>query len=129
MANETQVLVPDIGDFDEVDVIDILVAPGASVATEDPLVTLESDKATMDIPAPAAGIVERLGVKLGDKVSEGDLVLVLKLGADTTAETSAAVDAPAPSSAPAAPDRQPHAEDATPAATPARPPRRRPSST
>ncbi|MCB1746797.1 MAG: dihydrolipoamide acetyltransferase, partial [Gammaproteobacteria bacterium] len=73
-----EVRVPDIGDFDQVDVIDVLVAAGDTVAPEDPLITLESDKATMDVPAPAGGIVERIACAVGDKVGEGDLILVLR---------------------------------------------------
>ena len=78
MSSELQVRVPDIGDFTDVPVIEIHVSPGDSVGTEDPLVTLESDKATMDVPAPSAGVVKQLGVKLGDRVSEGSLLLVLE---------------------------------------------------
>ena len=82
-----EVKVPDIGDFTDVPVIEILVKPGDTIQAEDSLVTLESDKATMDVPAPAAGVVKSLAVKVGDKVSEGALLLTL----DTAAE------APAPS--------------------------------
>jgi dihydrolipoamide dehydrogenase len=73
----TDVRVPDIGDFTDVPVIEIHVAPGDAVAAEDPLVTLESDKATMDIPAPAAGTVGQLRVAIGDRVSEGNVLLTL----------------------------------------------------
>src|SRR5256885_3497836 len=73
-----EVKVPDIGDFTDVPVIEIHVAAGQEVAEEDPLVTLESDKATMDVPAPAAGVVRELKVALGDKVSEGTPILVLE---------------------------------------------------
>jgi pyruvate dehydrogenase E2 component (dihydrolipoamide acetyltransferase) len=72
------VVVPDIGDFDVVPIIEILVSPGDTVAVDDPLVTLESDKATMDVPAPAAGVVKELKVKLGDSVSQGSLLLTLE---------------------------------------------------
>ncbi len=72
------VVVPDIGDFDAVPIIEILVSPGDTIAVDDPLVTLESDKATMDVPAPAAGVVEELKVKLGDSVSQGSLLLTLE---------------------------------------------------
>src|SRR3954471_20723061 len=72
-----EVKVPDIGDFEDVPVIEIHVAVGDDVAPEDPLVTLESDKATMDIPAPSAGTVAELRVALEDKVSEGSLIVVL----------------------------------------------------
>jgi dihydrolipoamide dehydrogenase len=73
----SDVRVPDIGDFDDVPVIEILVSVGDSVAVEDPLVTLESDKATMDVPAPFAGVVKELSVAIGDRVSEGSLLLTL----------------------------------------------------
>ena len=67
-----EVRVPDIGDFTDVPVIEVHVAAGDTIAAEDPLVTLESDKATMDVPAPLAGIVEELKVSVGDAVSEGE---------------------------------------------------------
>jgi dihydrolipoamide dehydrogenase len=73
----TDVRVPDIGDFTDVPVIEIHVAAGDDVAVEDPLVTLESDKATMDVPAPFAGVVKQLSVKVGDRVSEGSVLLTL----------------------------------------------------
>jgi pyruvate dehydrogenase E2 component (dihydrolipoamide acetyltransferase) len=69
--------VPDIGDFEEVPVIEILVSPGDTVATDDPLLTLESDKATMDVPAPFAGTIKELSVNVGDKVSQGKLLLTM----------------------------------------------------
>src|SRR4051812_25426716 len=72
------VLVPDIGDFKDIPVIEVLVKPGDTVAADAPLVTLESDKATMEVPAPAAGVVREIKVKVGDKVSQGTLVLVLE---------------------------------------------------
>ena len=80
MADLVEVKVPDIGDFADVPVIEVLVAPGDEVALEDPLVTLESDKATMDIPAPRAGTVAELKVAVGDTVSEGSLILLLDAG-------------------------------------------------
>ncbi|HZM36749.1 MAG TPA: dihydrolipoyllysine-residue acetyltransferase [Burkholderiales bacterium] len=73
----SQVLVPDIGDFKEVEVIEVLVKPGDAVAKEQSLITLESDKATMEIPSPAAGVVKELKIKTGDKVSKGSPILVL----------------------------------------------------
>ena len=73
-----EVAVPDIGDFADVPVIEVLVAPGDTVAPEDSLVTLESDKATMDVPSPAAGTVSEVRVKVGDKVSQGSVVLTLE---------------------------------------------------
>ncbi|MBL8279272.1 MAG: dihydrolipoyllysine-residue acetyltransferase [Pelomonas sp.] len=78
-----EIKVPDIGDFKDVPVIGIEVSPGDTVKAEDPLVTLESDKATMEVPAPAAGVVKEIRLKIGDKVSEGTLVLLLE-----TAETA-----------------------------------------
>ncbi len=79
MSVEREVLVPDIGEFDDVDVIEVLVAPGDRVELEQSLITLESDKATMEIPAPAAGVVKEVLVRLGDKVSEGSRIVVLEV--------------------------------------------------
>jgi dihydrolipoamide dehydrogenase len=87
-----EVKVPDIGDFSDVPVIEVLVKPGDAIQPEDPLVTLESDKATMDVPAPAAGTVKAVSVKVGDKVSEGTLLLTL--------ETSAVAETPSPAPTP-----------------------------
>ncbi len=101
-----EVKVPDIGDFKDVPVIELLVKPGDAVKKEDSLVTLESDKATMEVPSPADGVVKALKVKVGDKVSEGSLVLVLD-AADAPAAKPAgkapAAAEPAPAPAPAAP--------------------------
>ena len=77
-----EIKVPDIGDFSEVDIIEVLVSPGDTVAAEDPLITLESDKASMEIPSPQAGTVQEVKVKVGDKVSEGDLILLLDAAGD-----------------------------------------------
>jgi len=85
MANEEKVLVPDIGDFAGVEVIEILVATGDSVQKEDSLITLESDKATMEIPAPASGVVGKIEVAIGDTIAEGDLVMWLQANSSTTA--------------------------------------------
>ena len=79
------VKVPDIGDFHDIPVIEVLVKAGDAVAVDDSLVTLESDKATMDVPSPAAGTVKALRVKVGDKVSEGSVVLTLESGTARTA--------------------------------------------
>jgi dihydrolipoamide dehydrogenase len=100
MPKLLEVKVPAIGDFKNIPVIDVLVKPGDAVQPEDSLVTLESDKATLDVPAPAAGVVKELKVKLGDKVSEGSLILMLE-----TAEGRAAASAPttAPTAAPSQP--------------------------
>ena len=77
-ATAQTVQVPDIGDFDDVPIIEILVAPGDTVAVEDPLVTLESDKATMDVPAPIAGVVRTVTVKIGDRVSQGAALMTIE---------------------------------------------------
>src|SRR3954447_3417 len=90
-----EVKVPDIGDFTDVPVIEIHVAAGQEVAEEDPLVTLESDKATMDVPAPAAGVVRELKVGIGDRVSEGTPILVLEPASADGAGPAPAEPAPA----------------------------------
>ena len=92
-----EVKVPDIGDFKNIPVIEVLVKPGDRVNKEAALVTLESDKATMDVPAPAAGVVKEVRVKVGDKVSEGSLVLTLESSAEGAAARPAA---PQPAAAP-----------------------------
>jgi len=98
-----EVKVPDIGDFKDVPVIELLVKPGDVVKPEDPLVTLESDKATMDVPSPAAGTVKSITVKVGDKVSEGSALLTLDSAGSAQAAPSAGKSdaAPAPTSQPA----------------------------
>jgi dihydrolipoamide dehydrogenase len=96
-----EVAVPDLGDFADVPVIEVHVAPGDAVAAEDPLITLESDKATMDIPAPAAGTITGIRVSVGDRVSAGHLIADLRTG-DTTVPEAAAPAASAAAAAPAA---------------------------
>ena len=105
MANTIEVKVPDIGDFKDIPVIEVLVNPGDKVNVEDSLLTLESDKATMEVPSPAAGVVKELKVKVGDKVSEGTLVLILEAadGADKAAAQAVGRQSVAAASAPAAP--------------------------
>lgn len=110
MSQITEVKVPDIGEFKDVDIIEVHVAPDDTVNIEDPLITLESDKATMDVPAPLAGVVEAVKVKVGGKVSEGSVILTLKAQAKTagagtpgaTKDASPAPPAPAPAKTPAA---------------------------
>ena len=106
-----EVKVPDIGDYRDVPITEVLVKPGDSVAAEDPLITLESDKATLDIPAPAAGVVSEIKVKVGDKVSQGTLVLTLEAGAAQPAaaapQQAAGIAVPTPAAAPAAPPEAP----------------------
>src|SRR5439155_1282009 len=109
MATLFEVKVPDIGEFKDVPVIEILVKPGEAIRTETALVTLESDKATMEVPSPADGAVAELKVKAGDKVSEGTLILTLSTGV-----TGAA--AAAPQARDAAPPTVARAAAAAPAA-------------
>jgi pyruvate dehydrogenase E2 component (dihydrolipoamide acetyltransferase) len=98
-----EVKVPDIGDFKDVPVIEVHVKPGDVIKAEDTLVTLESDKATMDVPSPAAGTVREVKIKVGDKVAEGVLVLVLEAGAAAPApQPAATAAAPVAAAAPAA---------------------------
>ena len=108
----TEVKVPDIGDFKNIPVIEVMVKAGDTVRAEDPLVTLESDKATMEIPAPVAGVVKEVLLKLGDRVSEGSVVLLLETAdaapqpvaaAPASAPEPSASASPAPVPAPAAP--------------------------
>ena len=104
MGELTQIRVPDIGDFKEVPIIEIQVKPGERIAAEAPLITLESDKASMEVPSPAAGVVKSLAVKIGDKVSEGTPILMLEVDGAGVASgpVKPAVSAPpAATSAPA----------------------------
>src|SRR5438132_293088 len=125
-----EVKVPDIGDFKDVPVIEVFVKPGDAVKPEDSLVTLESDKATMDVPAPSAGTVKELKVKVGDKVSEGSVILTFETtaapaaggaaGAKTETPATEPPAAPAPA-APAAAESAPAAPAAAESAPPAKP--------
>jgi dihydrolipoamide dehydrogenase len=100
VSEPIEVRVPDIGDFKDVPVIEVLVKPGDNVKAEDSLVTLESEKATMDVPSPAAGVIKELKVKPGDKVSEGDVILTLDAAGAATAPTSNAPSKSPPAAAP-----------------------------
>jgi pyruvate dehydrogenase E2 component (dihydrolipoamide acetyltransferase) len=117
------VAVPDIGDFDDVPVIEILVSPGDTVALDDPLLTLESDKATMDVPAPFAGTVGELLVKIGDRVSQGVELLTLSPSSDGDGEAPAptqaadAVQSATQAEEQAAPSGEPPAEAPAPPAS------------
>lgn len=104
MSNVVEIKVPNIGDFADVEVIEILVNAGDSVNVEDSLISVESDKASMEIPAPQAGVVKELLISLGDNVSEGSPILMLEVGAEAAAPTPAEEKpaAPAETSAPAA---------------------------
>lgn len=102
-AGLAEVRVPDIGDFKDVPVIEIFVKAGDTVKAEDPLMSLESDKATMDVPAPLGGVVQEIRVKLGDKVSEGSVIMMLATGAATaSAPVSQVQQTPSPQPSPAA---------------------------
>lgn len=79
MAEIRQVLVPDIGDFKDVPVIEVLVKSGDNVKVEDPLISLESDKATIEVPCPFVGVIKEINVRVGDKVSEGSLILTIEI--------------------------------------------------
>jgi len=117
MSKIVKVEVPDIGDFTDVDIIEVMANPGDQIAAEDPLITLESDKATIEIPSPQAGTVVEVLVRVNDRVSQGDVILTMELagketGATTSREETAATTeetgtqeppaAPAPQAAPAA---------------------------
>ena len=115
MSQIIEVKVPDIGDFHDVPVIELLVEPGATVQAEDPLLTLESDKATIDVPSPVGGVLKEFTVKVGDKISEGSLIARIE-GAATAAaaapaEKASSAAAPAPQAA-AAPSSVPTASPA-----------------
>jgi len=101
-ATSSRVSVPDIGDFDQVPIIEILVSVGDTVSAEDPLVTLESDKATMDVPAPYDGVVKEILVSIGDTVAEGAELMVVEPagGSDGSEASDASAEAPAPAAAP-----------------------------
>ena len=128
MSQVIEVKVPDLGDYSGIPVIEVLVKPGDTIGKEDPIVTLESDKATMEVPSPAGGVVRDLKIKVGDKVSKGTLLLTLEAegkGEPAAAKAPAPETAPASASAPAQQEKAP-AKEATPpsppaAATPAEP--------
>jgi dihydrolipoamide dehydrogenase len=115
-VSTVEVRIPDLGDFSAVDVIDVLVKVGDAIAVEDPLVTLETDKATMDVPAPQAGKVVSVALKVGDKVGSGDLVLTLEPN-----EADAKVVPPAGAKGSLATDRSPPRAPPSPKAAPAAP--------
>src|SRR6266852_8618196 len=99
VAQMIEVKVPDIGDFKNIDVIEVLVKPGDRVSKEASLITLESDKATMEIPSSDAGVVRELRVKVGDKVSQGTVIAVIE-GEATAAAARIPASPPPPASAP-----------------------------
>ena len=111
MGNRVEIKVPDIGDFKDVEIIEVLVTPGEAVTKEQSLITVESDKASMEIPSSAAGIVKEMRVRLGDKVSEGSVILLL--------EAEAEVATPVPAAAMPAPPVPAAATTSVPAPVPA----------
>ncbi len=125
MPSPVEIVVPDIGDFDAVEVIEMLVGEGQQVAAEDPLITLESDKATMDIPAPQDGTIDKLLVAVGQMVSQGTPIALLKAvaeagdgGASAAAEPAKAkTEPPPPTAQPDAEAEKPQSADPQPAAT------------
>jgi pyruvate dehydrogenase E2 component (dihydrolipoamide acetyltransferase) len=126
MASPIEVLVPDIGGFKDVNVIDVLVKDGQQIEKETPLVTIETEKAAMDVPAPVAGKIAQVKLKTGDKVSEGSLILLLEPAATDAApaEKAPAEKTPTPSAAPSdaksdAPAKQADADKKPPPAPPA----------
>ena len=109
MSDSVEVKVPDIGDFKDVPVIEVLVKVGDTVRAEDALITLESDKATMDVPSPVSGVVTELKVKVGDKVAEGTPVAVIAGAGAETVKAAPPAASPAPPATPAAPVAAPSA--------------------
>jgi len=101
MSQAIEIKVPDIGDYDAVPVIEVHVKPGDSINAEDALVTLESDKATMDVPSPQAGVVKEVRIKVGDNVSEGSVLVMLEAAGAAAPAPAAAAPAPAPAAVPA----------------------------
>ena len=98
MASLIDIKIPDIGEFHDVDVVEVMVKPGDHISVDDSLITIESDKATMEVPSPQAGIVKSVKVKLGDKVSEGSAIIELEaegapMGEDGASGETKAVEA------------------------------------
>ena len=120
MGTIKQILVPDIGNFKDVEIIEVMVKAGDTVQAEDSLITIETDKATMDVPAPFSGVVKELKVKKGDKVSEGVLIALIEASGEAAVSGSAAVVAPVAVTTVAAP--KPEAVPAAQPPNPSRPP-------
>ncbi|KMN83263.1 dihydrolipoamide acetyltransferase [Chromobacterium sp. LK11] len=117
MSNLIELKVPDIGGHSNVDIIEVFIVPGQTVSVDDSLITLETDKATMEVPAETAGVIKEVKAVVGGKISEGDVIAILEVGAAASAPAPAAA-APAPAAAPAA---APAPVAAAPAAAPAAP--------
>ena len=125
MADVKDILVPDIGDFEGVEVIEIMVSAGDTISVEDPLVSLESDKAAMEIPSPQAGTIKAVKVSIGDTVSQGDLLVTMEVSETAQAAEAATTQEPVQAApAPAAEPEKPSAP--SPATTPAPAPAHRP---
>ena len=128
MSDAQDILVPDIGDFDNVDVIEVLVAPGDKVEVESPLITLESDKATMDVPSPVAGTVTEVRIAVGDQVSQGSLVAKVEAATPASEATAPIEEAPkstadsAPRPEPSVPEKPDPAPLVAPSPPPSLPP-------
>ena len=122
MADVKDILVPDIGDFEGVEVIEIMVSPGDTISVEDALVSLESDKAAMEIPSPEAGTIKAVNVRIGDRVSQGDLLVTMEVAAGKPGTAAAAEPEPA-----ARAEAAPAAAEAPKTAAPAAPPPSRPA--
>jgi pyruvate dehydrogenase E2 component (dihydrolipoamide acetyltransferase) len=114
MSNIVEIKVPDIGDFDAVEVIEVLVAEGDTIQAEQSLITVESDKASMEIPASHGGVVKSVKVKVGDKVSQGSVILEVE-STDSGVDAAASAPAPAPAEQASAPQAAPAPETAAPA--------------
>ncbi|MFZ5538800.1 MAG: biotin/lipoyl-containing protein, partial [Pseudomonadota bacterium] len=129
MGQTVEVKVPDIGDFKDVEVIEVLVKEGDTVAKDQSLITVESDKASMEIPSPAAGRVQTLRVKIGDKVSQGSPILMLEASEVAAAPPppAPAAPAPAPAPTPAVPASPPSTDYATDMVAPPAPVEPRPA--
>ncbi len=129
MAEIKQVSVPDIGDFKDVNIIEVMVKPGDRINAEDNLITLETDKAAMDVPSPYAGVIKEMKVKVGDKVSQGSAILVMECadssapgkGADTSPHAPSQALPPSPPSSKGGAVAAPTTSPAAPAATPTAP--------
>src|SRR5262245_54999787 len=102
MAGSTEIRVPDMGDFKDVAVIDVLVKAGDTIEIDTPLITLETDKATMDVPSTAAGVIEKVHAVKGGKISPGDLVATVRAAGEAPKKQAAAPAASAKAEAPAA---------------------------
>src|SRR5687768_451851 len=107
MAQLTEIKLPDIGDFKDVPVIELLVKPGDTVEKEASLITLETDKATMEVPSPMAGVVKDVHVKVGDRISQGSLILTLETAEAIGASESASSRPSSPTEGTATPGTVP----------------------